>query len=164
MKIEKNKVVTFHYRLSEAGGELIDESHGHSPAVYLHGHDALFESLEEALTGKQAGDKLVATFSPEQAYGLRRADAQMRVSLKHIRPPAGHKGKLTPGMTVGIETDHGVREVTIIKTGLKTVDVDTNHPLAGKTLTFDIEIVDVRDATAEETEHGHVHGEGGHHH
>lgn len=164
MKVEKNKVVAFHYRLSESGGELIDDSHGDSPAVYLHGHDGLFKSLEDALTGKQAGDNVVATFSPEQAYGLRRADAQMRVSLKHIRVPAGHKGKLTAGLAVGLETDHGMREVTVIKAGLKTVDVDTNHPLAGKTLTFDIEIVDVRDATPEELEHGHVHGEGGHHH
>lgn len=164
MKIEKNKVVTFHYRLSEAGGELIDDSHGHPPAVYLHGHEGILKSLEEVLAGKQPGDKIVETFSPEQAYGPRRAEAQMRISLKHVRVPAGHKGKLTPGMVVGLETEQGLREVTVVKTGLKTVDVDTNHPLAGKTLTFEIEVVDVRDATAEEIEHGHVHGEGGHHH
>lgn len=164
MMIEKNKVVTFHYRLTEAGGELIDDSHGHAPAVYLHGHEGMLTSLEDALVGKKAGDKVVATFAPEQAYGPRRAEAQARISLKHVRLPAGHKGKLTPGMVVGLETQHGLREVTVVKSGLKTVDVDTNHPLAGKTLTFDIEIVDVRDATPEEIEHGHVHGEGGHHH
>lgn len=164
MKIEKNKVVTFHYRLTDTQGTLIDDSHGHSPAVYIHGHGAMLNSLEAALAGKQAGEKLIATFTPEEAYGARREDAQMRISLKHIHLPTGHKGKLTAGMVVGVETEQGLREVTVIKSGLKTVDVDTNHPLAGKTLNFDIEIIEVRDASAEEIEHGHVHGEGGHHH
>lgn len=164
MKVEKNKVVTFHYRLTEADGTLIDDSHGHAPAVYLHGHNGMLTSLEEALDGKQAGEHFAATFTPEQAYGPHREDAQVRISLKHVRVPAGHKGKLTAGMVVGMQTEQGLREVTVVKSGLKTVDVDTNHPLAGKTLTFDIEIVEVRDASAEEVEHGHVHGEGGHHH
>lgn len=164
MHIEKNKVVTFHYRLSEAGGGLVDDSHGEQPAVYLHGHDGILKSLEDALSGKAPGDHVTITLAPEQAYGLPRDDATMRVSLKHIRHPAGKKAKLLPGTIVGLETEQGLREVTVVKAGLKTVDVDTNHPLAGKTLTFEVDVVDVRDASAEEIEHGHVHGEGGHHH
>lgn len=67
-------------------------------------------------------------------------------------------------MTVQINTNHGPRDVTVVKAGLKTIDVDTNHPLAGRTLNFEIEVLDVRDATAEEIAHGHAHGAGGHQH
>lgn len=160
MQISTDKVVSFHYRLSEAGGEPFENSHDSHPVLYLHGHRGMLPGLEEALEGKQAGDNLSVTLSPEKAYGKRREGAQQRVARKHVLT----KGKLKPGMVVQIRTDHGPQEATVIKMGLKNVDVDSNHPLAGKTLTFEVDIVDVRDATAEELAHGHAHGVGGHQH
>ena len=85
-----------------------------------------------------------------------------RVSIKHVVSRGVKKFK--PGMVVQVNTEHGPRDVRVVKAGLKTLDVDTNHPLAGRTLVFEIDIVNVRDATAEELAHGHAHGEGGHQH
>ncbi len=162
MLIEKNSVVSFHYRLSEPGEAVFEDSHDGQPLVYLHGHRGMLVGLEAALAGKQAGDTLSVTLPPEQAYGQRQDDAVQRVSLKHVVGRAAKK--LKPGMAVQVNTDHGPRDVIVVKAGLKTVDVDTNHPLAGKTLVFDVEVVGVRAATAEELTHGHAHGAGGHQH
>jgi len=164
MIIEANKVVTFHYRMREPGADVIDDSRDGEPVVYLHGHGGMLKGLEDALGGKKPGDHVDVTLSPEQAYGERKADAQARVSIKHVIGPGNKKTKFVPGSVVQINTEHGPRDVVVIKSGLKTVDVDTNHPLAGKTLTFEIDVIDVRDASQEEIEHGHVHDEGGHHH
>jgi len=164
MLAETDKVVSFHYRLSEPGQEVIEDSRHGQPVVYLHGHNAMLPGLEDALTGKKAGDTFEVTLPPEQAYGLKRDNAHQRVSVKHVYNPANKKINYKPGMVVQLNTNRGLQDVTVIKAGLKTLDVDTNHPLAGKTLAFVIEVVDVRAATAEEIAHGHVHGEGGHHH
>lgn len=164
MLIEANKVVTFHYRLSEASKGQIEDSRSSNPIVYLHGHTAIIKGLEDALTGKQAGDNFTITIAPELAYGQRHGDAQQRISMKHVINPGNKKVQYKPGMVVQLNTAEGPREVVVLKAGLKTLDVDINHPLAGKTLTFEVEVIDVRDATAEEIEHAHVHGEGGHHH
>lgn len=164
MLIENNKVVSLHYRLTEAELGLIEDSHDGAPVVYLHGHNGMIKGLEEALTGKKAGDTFTVSLSPEKAYGPRQEGAIQRVSVKHLINPGHRKIQYKPGMVVQVNTSEGIRPVTVVKAGLKTVDVDTNHPLAGMTLTFDVEVVAVRDATAEEIEHGHVHGEGGHHH
>lgn len=164
MQIENNKVVSFHYRLSEPGQTVFESSHDAEPAVYLHGHLGVLTGLEEAMAGKQAGDQFTITLSPEKAYGLRQADAVQRVSLKHVLTRGNKKETLRPGNVVQVNTNQGPRDVTVVKAGLKTIDVDTNHPLAGKTLTFEIEVVDVRDATAEEIAHRHAHGAGGHQH
>lgn len=161
MVVEKDAVVSFHYRLSEPGQPALEDSHGGAPLSYLHGHHGMLPGLEEALAGKCVGDVVAVTLAPEQAYGLRQENAIQRVSLKHI---ASRGKKLQPGMVVRVSTDQGPRDVVVVKAGLKTVDVDTNHPLAGKTLSFDIEIVAVRRATDEELAHGHAHGEGGHPH
>lgn len=161
MLIEKNKVVTFHYRLSEPGNEPFDDSRQENdPVVYLHGHQGMLRGLETALTGKQAGDSFTVTLPPEEAYGLRQAQEPHRVPIKYIL----NKGKLKPGMVVQISTKGGPRDATVIKVGRFNIDVDPNHPLAGKTLVFDVEVIDVRDAEAEEINHGHVHGAGGHQH
>jgi FKBP-type peptidyl-prolyl cis-trans isomerase SlyD len=98
--------------------------------------------------------------SPEDGYGLRNPDRVQRVPIKHL----AYKGKLRAGAVVQLSTNEGMRSVTVTKAGRHTADVDTNHPLAGQTLVFDIELVDVRAASAEEVAHGHVHGAGGHHH
>lgn len=162
MMVERDKVVSFHYRLSEAGGEVVEDSYGRQPAVYLHGHNGILPALEQALAGRRVGETFSVTLPPEQAYGLSRDDGVQRISYKHV---AGDKKMpYKPGMMVRINTDHGPRDVTVVKVGLKTLDVDTNHPLAGKTVTFAMEVVEVRDATPEEIQHGHAHGVGGHQH
>ena len=161
MLIEKGAVVSFHYRLSEPGQPVMEDSHEGAPLAYLHGHHGMLPGLEEALAGKKAGDTLSVTLPPEKAYGVRQENAVQRISLKHV---VNRGKKLKPGMVVQVNTDHGSRDVIVVKPGLKTVDVDTNHPLAGKTLTFDIEVVEVRAATDEELAHGHAHGDGGHPH
>lgn len=164
MLIEADKVVTFHYRMSEPGQTVLEDSHNGQPVVYLHGHNGMLGGLEEALAGKKAGDRFEVTLSPEQAYGLRRDDSVQRVSVKHVINPGHKKVKYQPGMVVQLNTTRGPQEAVVIKAGLKTIDVDTNHPLAGKTLVFDIDVVDVRTATSEEIAHRHAHGAGGHQH
>lgn len=160
MEIGQDKVVSFHYTLSIVGGEQLESSEKTEPMTYLHGHGNILKALEYAMGGKRAGDTFQATLAPAEAYGSRHEGAEQRVPIKHLM----YSGKLRPGMTVKINTDNGPRDVRVIKVGKFNVDVDTNHPLAGLSLSFDIEIVDVRDATTEEIAHRHVHGEGGHHH
>ncbi len=160
MQIEKNSVVTFHYTLSEPGGDFSEDSRGDHPVAYLHGHDNILPGLEAVLLGKQAGDKVSVTLAPEQAYGLRNPAQQQRMSIKHLK----FAGKLKAGDIAWIETEEGPRQVTVVKPGKFMAEVDTSHPLAGKTLTFDVDVISVRAATEEEIAHGHAHGEGGHHH
>jgi len=164
MLIEKDKVVQFHYCLSEPGNENFEDSRKGDPIAYLHGHNGMLPGLEEAMAGKQAGDTFSITLEPEKAYGPRNEGATQRVSPKHVYNPQKKKIKFKPGMVIQLNTNNGPQDVVVIKAGLKSLDVDINHPLAGKTLTFDIEIVDVRDATDEEVSHGHAHGVGGHQH
>ena len=164
MLIAQNKVVTFHYRVSAPEDGLIEGSEGGAPLVYLHGHGGLIKGLEQALEGKQAGDHIHVTLTPDQAYGERIDNAVQRISKNHVLGADKNKVIFKPGMPVQVNTAEGPRMVVVTKVGLKTLDVDTNHPLAGKTLTFDVDIVDVREAGEEEITHGHVHGEGGHHH
>jgi len=128
--------------------------------TYLHGHNNILPALEKAFEGKQAGEQFQATLSPAEAYGERKEESIQRIPIKHLAT----KGKLQAGMAVKVNTDQGMRDVVVVKVGRFNVDVDTNHPLAGKTITFDINIEDVREAEAEELAHGHVHGVGGHHH
>ncbi len=160
MIIEKNKVVSFHYRMHEIGGEKLEDSHDGEPMVYLHGYNSLIPGLEQALEGKTAGTSFEVVLPPEKAYGVRHEIGLKRIPIKHLLT----KGKLMPGMIVGINTVDGPSEAVVVKVGKYNVDIDANHPLAGKTLAFDLEVTDVRDASAEEMSHGHVHGPGGHHH
>ena len=160
MNIAQDTVVSFHYRLSEEGGDVFENSHDSDPVLYLHGHKGMLAGLEEAMTGKVAGDTFSVTLPPEKAYGPRREGAQQRVPKKHILT----KGKLVPGMIVDVNTKEGAQQAKVIKVGLKNVDIDSNHPLAGKTLTFEVEVIEVRAATTEELAHGHAHGVGGHNH
>lgn len=163
MQIEKNKVVTFHYRVSEAGRPALEDSRGGEPLVYLHGHGAMILGVEEALAGRQAGEHLTVTVLPEKAYGPRNENAVSRISKSHVLH-ASKGAKFEPGMMVQVNTPNGPRSVIVLKVGMTTLDVDANHPLAGRTLEFDIDVVEVRDASGEEIEHGHAHGAGGHDH
>lgn len=160
MQISKDSVVSFHYVLSEVDADQLESSYDADPMAYLHGHENIFPVIETALEGKAVGDKLTATLSPQEAYGERKEGNTQRVSMKHLLT----KGRLKPGMTVKVNTEHGTRDATVVKVGLKNVDLDTNHPLAGKHLQFEIEVVEVREATQDEVAHGHAHGVGGHQH
>lgn len=164
MPINTNSVVTFHYRLMDAQSEqLLEDSANADPVLYLHGHNGLLPALEEALVDKQEGDNISATLPPEQAYGEPQANATGRVPLKQLRLSGGKpvRGKLAPGTIVEVHTTEGAREARVIKAGLKHVDIDTNHPYAGLTLQFDIRVISVRAATADELAHGHAHADGG---
>ena len=159
MKIEKDRVVSFHYTVSEQGQEPLESSEGRDPLVILVGHGNIIPGLESAMEGHEAGDKFEVDVAAADAYGEKREGLSQRVPKKHF----GNQ-RLIPGQQVVLQTNFGPRAVTIEKVGMSVVDVDLNHPMAGKNLHFAIEIVDVREASAEEVEHGHVHGEGGHHH
>lgn len=159
MKIEDNSVVRLHYTVSEPGVGQIESSREGSPISVLIGHGNIVPGLEDALRGHEAGDSFNASVGPEQGYGLRRDGMVQRVPRKHFKG-----ARLVPGQQVVLPTPQGQRAMTIQKVGMSVVDVDLNHPMAGKNLHFAIEIVDVREASAEEVEHGHVHGEGGHQH
>jgi FKBP-type peptidyl-prolyl cis-trans isomerase SlyD len=160
MQAEKDKVVTFHYQLTDDAGTQIDSSHEREPLAILFGHGAIIPGLETALAGHVAGDRFNVVVPPDQAYGLRREDYTQRVPKKYFRDG----DRLVPGMTTVLRTEDGHRSVTVVKVGSSVIDVDLNHPMAGKTLNFAIELIDVRDPSEEELAHGHVHGPGDHHH
>ncbi|MEE2732315.1 MAG: peptidylprolyl isomerase [Pseudomonadota bacterium] len=159
MSITNDTVVQFHYTLSEAGNEL-ESTQGGEPMAYLHGHQNIIPGLEKAMAGKQEGDSFSVTIEPAEAYGERKDGATQRIPLKHMQ---GAK-KWRPGMTAWVQTEQGQRQVTVVKVGKFNADCDLNHPLAGKTLTFDVQVVALRPATEDEKAHGHAHGVGGHHH
>jgi len=135
MNIAKDSVVQFHYSLKDDQGNDIETTTGADPMAYLHGHGNIIPGLEQALEGKVVGDKFTVTIEPAQAYGERKENAQQRIPLKHLQGAR----KWKPGMMAVVETEHGYRQVTVVKVGKFNADVDTNHPLAGKTLVFDIE-------------------------
>jgi FKBP-type peptidyl-prolyl cis-trans isomerase SlyD len=156
MKIEKNKVVRFHYSVSEPGQAEIETSRDREPLAILFGHGNIIPGLETAMADREAGERFEATVAPEEAYGERRPEFVQRVPKKHVR-----EKYVRPGQQIVLQTQMGPRPVTVLKVGATVVDVDMNHPMAGRTLKFDVEIVDVRDAEPVEIEHGHVHGSGG---
>lgn len=160
MQIADKTVVQFHYTLRDESGAELETSRGGEPTAYLHGANNIIKGLESALDGKAAGDVFSATMGPEDGYGERQPDRQQRVPVKHLM----FRGKLKPGMAVHLNTSNGAVPVTVVKAGRHSADIDTNHPMAGRTLTFDIEVMDVRQASDEEVAHGHAHGPGGHHH
>jgi FKBP-type peptidyl-prolyl cis-trans isomerase SlyD len=160
VKIGPETVAVFHYILRNAAGEELESSRGGEPTAYLHGAKNIIPGLEAAMAGKAAGDIFSATVEPERAYGQRNPEKMQRVPVKHLL----FKGKLRPGMVVQLNTSDGRIPVTVTRVGRHSADIDTNHPLAGETLTFDLEVVDVRAASAEELLHGHAHGPGGHRH
>lgn len=160
MTITKNSVVQFHYTLTDENGEQLESSRDGDPVAYLHGHNNMIVGVEKALEGKTEGDEFTVTVSPEDGYGEINPDAVQRVPTKHLQGAE----KWAPGMVATVNTEQGKRQVTIVKVGRFMVTVDLNHPLAGKTLTFAINVENVREATEEEISHGHAHGVGGHHH
>lgn len=156
--IEKDHVVSFQYVLKDVEGKVLETSAQEDPTVYLHGHNGMLPALERELAGVTAGTALNVTLS--QPYGPNHPDSIQRIPLKHLHA----KKKPQPGTVVVVRSKEGLRQVTVLKVGKFSVDVDTNHPFAGMDLTFEIEVLDVRQATPEELAHGHAHGPGGHQH
>ena len=160
MVIERDRVVSFHYTLSEQGGDMSESSLGGEPLTMLFGYGNVIAGVENALAGHVAGDRMSVQVAPEDGYGERRDGNVRRVPKKHVPNPK----RLKPGDRTTLTTEQGQHDVTVVKVGRTVVDVDLNHPLAGRTLSFDIEVLDVRAADEEEIAHGHVHGPGGHEH
>lgn len=160
MQIAQNTVVAFHYTLTNEAGEVLDSSEGREPLTYLHGAGNIIPGLEKQLEGHAAGDKLQANVTPEEGYGELQPQLVQEVSRESFQGVES----IEPGMQFQAQTDGGPLMVTVTKVEDDTVTVDGNHPLAGQSLNFDVEITEVREANQEEIEHGHVHGEGGHQH
>ncbi|MCA9121019.1 MAG: peptidylprolyl isomerase [Planctomycetaceae bacterium] len=160
MQITKHKVVKIHYTLTDDDGEVIDSSEGGEPLEYLHGVGGIIPGLERVLEGKKAGDQFKLHVEPEDAYGDHDED------LLHEVDRSQFEGidDLELGMQFQVDTDDGPIVVTVIEITDETVTVDGNHELAGIPLNFEVTVGDVRDATKEEIEHGHAHGEGCHEH
>lgn len=161
MKIAQDKVVTIHYNLKNEAGELLESSFQSDPLAYLHGHHNLIPGLEKALLDLETGAKLDVSVPPEEAYGTR-DDRLVETVPKDV---FGDDVSLEVGMQFHAQSHDGNPYVVTI-TGIEgdQVEVDGNHPFAGATLNFEVEVMDVREATEEELSHGHVHGPGGHHH
>lgn len=157
--IQNDSVVNFHYTLTNAAGDVLDKSQG-EPLVYLHGAHNIVPGLENALLGKQVGDKFQVTVEPEEGYGEFQAEMVQEVPRNMFQGV----DDIQAGMQFQAQTDDGIQVVTVKEVTSELVIVDANHPLAGQALTFDVEIVSIRAATTEELEHGHAHGVGGHHH
>lgn len=160
MSIGQDSVVTLHYTLKDDAGEILDSSAGGEPLAYIHGHGNLVAGLERELTGRGAGDRISVKLAPADGYGEYQKQLVQQVPRRSLQGIA----HLRIGMQLQTQTAEGPRAVRVTRLTGDLVTLDGNHPLAGKNLHFDIEITDVRAATAEELSHGHVHGVGGHHH
>jgi FKBP-type peptidyl-prolyl cis-trans isomerase SlyD len=160
VEIVTDRVVTIHYTLKDDSGAVLDSSAGGEPLAYIQGHDNLVAGLEKALEGNQEGKTLSVVVSPEDGYGKRDPALIQRVPKRSLQG----SGEIKKGMQFHLRSGGGVRVFTVTAVVGDMVTLDGNHPLADQTLYFDVEIVGVRAATAEELEHGHVHGAGGHHH
>ena len=161
MTIQLHRAVGFHYILTDDTGTELDNSSGRDPMTYIHGMGMIIPGLEQALEGQVVGASLNVSIAPEDGYGV--VDLQMieevpRESFRDV-------DTIEVGMQFEAQTEKGdTVAVTVTAVSDDTVTVDGNHPLAGKTLNFDVSVEEVRDATEEELEHGHVHGPGGHEH
>lgn len=160
MQAANQTVVSIDYTLKDDEGDVLDSSEAGAPLVYLHGADNIIPGLEAALTGKSAGEALTVVVSAEDGYG--EYDESLVAEVERDRFPGADEIEL--GDQFQANTPEGPRMVTVIGIDDEAITIDANHPLAGETLHFDVKIVEVRAATKEEIEHGHVHSEGGHHH
>ena len=161
MQIARNTVVILNYRVTDSDGAAVDE--GEKPLVYLHGgYGGIFDRIEESLQGKCVGDKLVVKLEPEDAFGDYDAEL-VEIEDRNLFPDDISVGmQFERGDEDDPESDGTLFMITDIADG--KVVVDGNHPLAGVALVFDCTVAEVRAATPQEVEHGHAHGEGGHHH
>lgn len=157
MQVATDKVVAFDYTLTAADGEVLDSSEGGEPLSYLHGQSGIIPGLEQALEGLSVGDQINVTVEPEEAYGMRDDELLQEVPREQFEGI----DDIEIGMQFQAETPEGVIVFTVINVSESMIQVDGNHPLAGMSLTFDVTIRSVRDATPSELEHGHAHGDDG---
>jgi FKBP-type peptidyl-prolyl cis-trans isomerase SlyD len=160
MQIAARTVASFHYTLTDDAGQVIDSSSGREPLAYMHGQGQIVPGLEKAMEGHQVGDKFNVDVAPAEGYGEHQPELMQEV------PRSAFQGvdNIQPGMQFQGQGPQGVFSVTVTKVDGDTVHIDGNHPLAGKTLHFAIEVAEVREASEEELAHGHAHGAGGHQH
>lgn len=160
MQIAERTVASFNYTLTNDAGEVIDSSVGRSPLAYLHGAGNIVPGLEKEMLGHRVGDVFDVLVAPEEGYGM------PNPMMIQVVPKAAFQGvdELEVGMEFQAQTPQGPMSVVVAKIEGDEVTVDGNHPLAGQNLHFAIEVTEVREASLEELTHGHVHGEGGHHH
>ncbi len=158
--IAKDSAVFFNYTLTDAEGNVLDKSPEGQPLAYLHGHSNIIPGLEKQLEGKVVGDKLTAVVEPAEAYGEYHEENVQSIPREHFQGI----DNLQVGMQLQSEAEGQLILVTVKEVSEDSVTIDGNHPLAGKQLTFDVEITNVREASEEEIAHGHIHGEGGAHH
>ena len=160
MQISANMVVSIDYTLTDDQGTVIDSSEGRGPLAYIQGIGNIIPGLERALEGKAKGDSLKVSVAPEDGYGERSDDLTQAVPKQMFEGAE----EIQVGMQFQTMSEHGPQVVTVVAIDDEHVTVDANHPLAGENLNFDVTVVDIREASAEELEHGHVHGPGGHDH
>ena len=160
MKIENNLVVSIDYTLKNDAGEVVDTSDGRGPLTYIQGIGNLIPGLEKELEGQEVGFKKNVVILPKEAYGIRDEKLVQIVPLKNFEKP----DEVRPGTQFQLQIDKEVKIATVTKVVGEEVELDLNHPMAGATLYFDVEVKDIRTATEEELAHGHVHGPDGHHH
>ena len=154
MVIEKDRVVSIEYKLRDAAGAVIDESDASDPLIYLHGNDNIITGLEKHLVGKKAGDELVCVVPATEGYGLRDEALVFKVSKSEF----GDASSLELGMQFEAQGEDGAQIVTVKGIVDDEVTIDANHPLAGEELHFTVKVIDIREATAEELKHRHIHG------
>jgi FKBP-type peptidyl-prolyl cis-trans isomerase SlyD len=159
MQISKHKVVSMDYTLTDDQGTVIDTSKGREPLAYIQGIGNIIPGLEAALEGRTEGESVTVRVEPEQGYG-ERDETLLRVVPRNLFDVE----EIQAGMQFHAQSEQGTEVVTVIGVTDEEVTVDSNHPLAGVALNFDVTIVEVRDASEEELSHGHVHGPGGHDH
>ena len=160
MTIENDKVVLMNYTLTNDTGEVIDTSDGREPLAYIQGYQNIIPGLEKEMAGKKVGDKFKAVVQPEEGYG------KFNPALLQELEKSIFQGvdKIEVGMQFQTQLEDGPIIMSVTKVEGEKVTVDGNHPLADQVLTFDVEVMEIREATAEELEHKHVHGVGGHQH
>lgn len=160
MQISENKVASIHYTLKDDAGQVLDSSSEGQPLTYLQGFGNIIPGLEQEMVGKSVGDKFEVTVEPEDAYGFRQEEMIQAV------PRTAFDGveNIEVGMRFQAQTANGPVPVVVTQVEDEEITVDGNHPLAEMKLHFSVEVVDVRDASADELQHGHAHGAGGHEH
>ncbi|HIO93319.1 MAG TPA: peptidylprolyl isomerase [Leucothrix mucor] len=159
MSLTKNQVASVAYTLENGEGDVLDQASKDSPMTFLHGVGGMIPGFEKALEGKDIGDSFSIVIEAEDAYGERDDTLTQDVARSMFGDVSDDQ--LGKGAQFQMQTDRGVEVITVISADADIVKVDANHPLAGMTLHFDVEMLDIRDATEEELEHGHVHAEGG---
>jgi len=162
MTIVKNSIATLHYTLKDDAGEILDVADENNPFLYMHGVGGMIPGLEKELENREVGDKVVVSVAPADAYGERNPKLTQDVPREMFGNIPDED--MVVGAQFQAQTDQGVEIITVASIEGDTIKIDGNHPMAGETLHFDVDVIAVRDATEEEISHGHPHGPDGQQH